>query len=611
MRDENTVYVMLAFLTVVLIGVTIGLQLVIMSQKQIYIVEAENEVSELRADTSSDSVPLTGQLQIGSADVRNTWRYLIEQLMKLGGASSPGNPTDAANVALFSAKPFLTKPGVSSVTQSPDNGLPPYFALHNDPADTPSAGSANASTRGYAVTSRSALASSDTECGTPLISDKTKSAFVIGYVGHDRECAPEPIDSSGDWVGKQASEAPMGRTETGPIVVGSRDTTEQLILGQMMVILLEANGLHVIDQTGLDGTNSPRDALISGDVDLIWDAIGTVLSESHGISPAGISSGAANALELLRGLDGYHHDLVWLEPSAFNSTYALITIPDRLAGKSGQEIDTIDQLAAHVNRSEYTLRICVDNEFYMRDGGLDSLQNHYGFAFVEQDITVVDGDRLYTGLRDGLCDVAAALRTDGRISAWDLQILKDSSRYFPAYNASPVMRRELFDEYPQIADILNPLVGWLDTETMAALNARADIGADGVPGSGDEEDVRSVALSFLLDIDIDLTTNPGVTDRSVRAQMSSTGGEEKIDRAGSQLITAPTYFDVNAYKAADTASLVVEVLEKERTYPVIGRTSDSVWIQVQLKDGPAWVFTDGVRYSAAVINALPVVASSD
>ncbi len=128
-----------------------------------------------------------------------------------------------------------------------------------------------------------------------------------------------------------------------------------------------------------------------------------------------------------------------------------------------------------------------NHEFFVREDGLPGLQELYGFEFPEARIT--DTGITYTALADGLVDSAMGFATDGRIAAFNLVNLVDDKQYFPVYNPAPVVRKDLLDEYPEIAEVLNKLAS-LDTETMTNMNYRVDI---------EEEEPADVALEWLID----------------------------------------------------------------------------------------------------------------
>ena len=280
----------------------------------------------------------------------------------------------------------------------------------------------------------------------------------------------------------------------GPIVVGSRDFTEQLVLGQIIIARLEDAGYEMVDKTGLGGTNTAHDALKNGEVDIIWEYIGTILSESHQVPPNSLPTNVEVALDMVSALDARHYNLVWLEPTAFNDNYTLMIKPGTVA----DGIVTIEDLANFMNEYNAPLKLCVENEFYSRSDGLSPLQQHYNFAFKEENIEIVSYDHLYEGLRDGFCDVAEGFNTDGRINAWGFQKLVDSKQFFPIYQASPIIRQEVLDQYPELADLLNNIGSYLDHKTMTQLNARVDLGYDGIRNNGDEKSPYAVARDFLI-----------------------------------------------------------------------------------------------------------------
>jgi osmoprotectant transport system permease protein len=115
----------------------------------------------------------------------------------------------------------------------------------------------------------------------------------------------------------------------------------------------------------------------------------------------------------------------------------------------------------------------TDHEFSVRDDGLPGLYETYGFEFDE--VVMMDMGITYEALRDNEVQAAMGFATDGRITAYDLVNLVDDKQFFPVYNAAVVVREDTLNEYPQIADVLNPIAPLLDDETMASLNAKVDM----------------------------------------------------------------------------------------------------------------------------------------
>ena len=205
-----------------------------------------------------------------------------------------------------------------------------------------------------------------------------------------------------------------------------------------------------------------------------------------------IPSDTAEAYALAQELDT-PIGLQWLGSTAFNDTFALIVDPETLP----TTLNSISDLATYINDNDAPLRLCADQDFVARGDGLLALQEQYGFAFSDENVVLVSADELYTSLAQGDCDVVAGFRTDGHIAANNLQLLDDDLRFFPAYNAAPLLRDEMATAYPALATALNTLAASLDDATMAALNARASIGNDGIVASGDEDNAISVAHGYL------------------------------------------------------------------------------------------------------------------
>ncbi|MCB0106057.1 MAG: SH3 domain-containing protein, partial [Caldilineaceae bacterium] len=283
-----------------------------------------------------------------------------------------------------------------------------------------------------------------------------------------------------------------GLIKPAPIRVGSKEFTEQLILGKLLVLLLRDAGFEAEDLTGAGGTALIRQMVEAGEIDVYPEYTGTATSVHHGIPVTALPTTAERAYVLAKSLDA-PQGLTWLTPFAFNNTYTLLARQELI----DEGIQTIDDLAVYMNANDAPLTICVEGEFYARPDGLDGLQTLYGFAFQEDNILVVETGDVYEKLRNGECDLAEGFSTDGRITAWNFVPLEDSLAFFPFYNPAPVVRQEVLDLHPEIAGLLNQLSGLLDEATMAALNAQVDIGPDGELASGDEASVEEVAYNFL------------------------------------------------------------------------------------------------------------------
>lgn len=291
-----------------------------------------------------------------------------------------------------------------------------------------------------------------------------------------------------------AQAAPPATTPPkGVIKVGSKEFTEQLLLGKMIVLLLQDAGYAVEDKTGLGGSLLARTALENGEIDLYPEYTGVSLSLYHHLPVAALPTQPDRLWRLARSLDA-RQDLVWLDRADLNSMAALFMGPKPAAAG----LATLDDLAAYMNDNGAPLTICVDSEFYGDAAhGLAALEQRYDFQFKAENVQLMELDQTYRALRDGECDIAQGLTSDGRIDAWGLTPLADARNFFPLANPAPVVRATLLDEAPEIADLLNRLSAALDDEAMRTLTRQIELGADDIAANGDEKTIAEVALSFL------------------------------------------------------------------------------------------------------------------
>ncbi len=278
------------------------------------------------------------------------------------------------------------------------------------------------------------------------------------------------------------------------ITVGSKDYTEQLILGKIMVLLLQDAGYAVIDKTGTGGSRVVRQAIENNEIDLYVELTGSSLAVHNALPADALPSDPDKAHSLAKSLDE-RKGIIWLDRGAFNDTYAIMVRDDLWE----EGIQTLTDLADFMNENDAPLTICVENDFFARDhDGLPALEARYGFTFKPENVLLMDLDETYEGLRNETCDVAEGFSTDGRGAAWGFHNLADTLNFFPFYNPSPVIRKDVLDANPELADILNGFASLLDDTTISELNARVDIGADGVASSADEETPEAVARDFLV-----------------------------------------------------------------------------------------------------------------
>ena len=274
------------------------------------------------------------------------------------------------------------------------------------------------------------------------------------------------------------------------VAVGSKQFTEQLIVGEMLALLLENADYAVERQTGLAGTDVVHQALLSGEVDTYVEYTGTGLLAILGMDLPAATPAAGAAATPVAGIDvvydivkdeyGKQFNVVWLDPLGFNNTYTLAMTEERAAELG---VETISDLVAVAG----DLTFGGTQEFLARPDGLPGLMEVYpGLEF--GDVQGFDAGLVYQAVDSGDVDVISGFATDGRIPALGLVNLTDDSGFFPPYYAAPLVRQELLDEDPAVAEVLNSLAGMLDDQTMADLNAQVDV---------DGEEPEDVARTYL------------------------------------------------------------------------------------------------------------------
>ncbi len=276
-----------------------------------------------------------------------------------------------------------------------------------------------------------------------------------------------------------------------PIRVGSKNFTEQLILGNLIVTALQEAGLEVVDNTNLGGTGVVRDSLLTGEIDVYAEYTGTAISnffrDVEADIPEGASGDAQLSYETVASLDEDMNDLVWLDAAPANNTYA-IAVSAPFAEEHG--VSSAADLAAYINEGN-AVGLATNDEFAQRPDGLQSFEDTYGFAFGSDNLLIIAGgasQQTLQAMAEGQVDAAMVFATDGALQAYDVVVLSDEDGAQPVFQPAPVVRGEVLRANPEIAEVLNPIFATLDAETLQELNARVEV---------DGENVRDVVRDFL------------------------------------------------------------------------------------------------------------------
>jgi len=258
--------------------------------------------------------------------------------------------------------------------------------------------------------------------------------------------------------------------------VGSKEFTEQLVLGQITLQALEAAGATVDDKTGLPGSVQARTALEGGQIDMYWEYTGTgwitYLKHTKPILDS------QKQYEAVAKEDMKKNDIAWLEPAPADNAYALAASEETLEQDG---VSKISDLPGLIKEDPEASSLCVGTEFAVRDDGLPGIEKHYGFQWPTEQIAKVTEGVIYSEIdKAKTCAYGEVFATDGRIAGLGLAVLEDDEQFFAIYNPSLTVNGKTFDKYgPDLEKIFAPIAAKLDTETLQKLNAQVDV--DGLP----------------------------------------------------------------------------------------------------------------------------------
>lgn len=266
-------------------------------------------------------------------------------------------------------------------------------------------------------------------------------------------------------------------TFSGTIKVGSKDFTEEFIVGNMYALLLEAAGAKVDRKLNLGGTPVCQAAMEKGDLDLYPEYTGTGLLTVLKLPSNTDAKQVYN--EVAKGYKD-KYNFVWLDPAPMNDTQALAMT------QQGSQKFGITKISDIVPKASQ-LTMIGPPEFETREDGLPGIMKVYG-SFKLKKYIGVDPGLKYKGLLDGQADIAVAFSTDGEISVNKLVVLQDDKKLFPIYQITPVVTQKALDASPGIKDTLNRVQPLLTDQVMSTLNYEVD---------GKKREPAAVAKEFL------------------------------------------------------------------------------------------------------------------
>jgi len=250
-----------------------------------------------------------------------------------------------------------------------------------------------------------------------------------------------------------------------PLVVGSKNFTEQDILGELVAVWIErTTSVPVRRKLHLGGTFLCHQAIRNGDIDLYVEYTGTALTAVLKHPP---TRNPDAVFAQVSAEYASRFGLVWTEPLGFDNTFAML-VRGRTADSLG--IATLSEAVPFAAG----WRAGFGYEFMERADGYVGLAKRYGLA-LRGTPKVMDLGLTYRALAEGQVDLIAGNATDGQIAALDLRQLADDRDYFPPYFAAPVVRRSALARVPGLRAALARLGGRIDTRTMRALNREVDL----------------------------------------------------------------------------------------------------------------------------------------
>jgi len=263
-----------------------------------------------------------------------------------------------------------------------------------------------------------------------------------------------------------------------PLVIGSKNFTEQVILAELLAQHIESKlNVTVERRPNLGGTLICHEAVRSGAIDLYVEYTGTALTA---VLNATSAVDATDVLQRVREAYAMQFGLEVTEPLGFDNSFAIVVRGDD-ARRLG--VRTLTDAA----RVAGGWRAGFGYEFMERPDGYPGLARVYGLKFAEAP-KLMDLGLLYRALEQKQVDVVAGSATDGVIAARDFVVLEDDKHYFPPYEAVPVVNPKAFERYPQLRTILNGINRRIAADEMRRMNYAVD---------GDHRDVRDVVREFL------------------------------------------------------------------------------------------------------------------
>lgn len=276
-------------------------------------------------------------------------------------------------------------------------------------------------------------------------------------------------------IGAFAGVAFLTTAASAQVVVSSKIDTEGALLGNIILQVLDANGIAVTDRLSLGATPIVRAAITAGEIDIYPEYTANAGFFYNQADDAAWKDADA-AFALAKQLDYDNAQIVWLQPAPANNTWA-VAITSTLAESSG--IASFSDFGSYVADGG-EIKLAASAEFVNSESALPAFQEAYGFTLSPDQMIVLSGGDTAATIAaaaqgtDG-ANAAMVYGTDGAIAAAGLVVLEDDKGVQPVYEPAPIIREEVLLANPEIETLLTPVFEGLDLQTLQTLNGRIQV----------------------------------------------------------------------------------------------------------------------------------------
>ncbi len=272
------------------------------------------------------------------------------------------------------------------------------------------------------------------------------------------------------------------------VVVSSKIDTEGSVLGNIILLTLEANGIKTQDRIQLGATPVVRKALTAGEIDIYPEYTGNAgFFFNKADDP--VWKDAAKGFEAAKKLDYEANKIVWLDPAPANNTWAIALRKDVV---EANKLKTMSDFGQWVTKGGKVI-LAASAEFVNSEAALPAFQKTYDFRMKPEQLIVLSGGDTAATIKAAAeqtngANAAMVYGTDGGIAPSGLVVLQDDKNVQPVYAPAPIVREAALKESPKIAEVLKPVFASLDLATLQRLNARVQVGG---------EPAKAVAADYL------------------------------------------------------------------------------------------------------------------